>query len=119
MPPNPHIHRVNSNAAKPPKHLADMRRVYESDDFENDTPAQRELRGLKLKDFEAFLKHLNQYEKDFAEERRRARQDLRAAKKANAERKAAAPPSEVVKKGPDAGTMCALELIEKLLREVP
>jgi hypothetical protein len=101
----------------PPRHLADMRRVYAGDDVENDTPAQMPMRKMKLENFEGFLKQLNQYEKDFAEECRRRRADYRLGRKANAERRALEPKKEAAGAGPDDGTVAALELIEKVLRE--
>lgn len=60
---------------KPPRHLADMRAVYGNDEPERDTPAMRPLRVMKQDDFAGFLKQLNQYEKDFADEVRKRRLD--------------------------------------------
>lgn len=131
---NKDIAKLDKNA-QPPRHLADMRRVYESDDAENDTAAQRPLRLMKLDNYERFLSELNRFEREFKDDVRKNRADRRAAEKMTREKKslkAAADREsraarqakekadalvEVVKKGPDPGTMCALELIEKLLRE--
>lgn len=116
----------HSNVAVPPKHLADMRAVYERDDPSQDTPSQRPLRNLKLDDFEKFLKLLHQYERDWSEDQRRGRADRRAAAKAARETREAnallklkveGKPAEGEKEKMDEGTEAALSLIEKILKE--
>lgn len=122
---NPNIGKVTVRGAAavvPPRQLADMRRVYETDDPENDTVAQRPLRLMKMDDYEKFLKLLGQAERDFKEEVRKNRADKRLAVKQGRElklkvREVEGPPAGG-KAVADAGTMAALELIEKLLREV-